>query len=358
MKTILLTLALFWSVNSVAHSLMPPIDIGNIDKAKVESLNNQTFISENNFVFRPIEHPFNMQMYFSEYNEWHLLEEDLLHWSGAMGIDPRVVLTTLAMTSGWNPKSNPSDPELSRYKLDIKQITNYLSQVFYQSINQSLSNDQAISFALSSSLKSSALWPQWVSFYKEWFGEPSSDQSRTKSAQPEMQWPWRAGYNWVPNGPHSHTGSGFPLSSIDVSYDWPRWGGQTYSVTAAHEGYVSVFSRCQLRVTHPDGWATNYYHMDGIDIQHGAWVSKNDRIGTYASQKNIALCQGGSSTGPHLHFSVLFNGRFQSLQNLSLGPYQVDVGRYSYDNNCRYTWMTDKRSNNKRCFWSRIDNPL
>ena len=109
---------------------MPPIDIGNIDKAKVSHSLNQTFISENNFVFRPIEHPFNMQMYFSEYNEWHLLEEDLLHWSGAMGIDPELMLTTLAMTSRLEPKYNPSDPELSRYKLDIKQITNYSHKVF------------------------------------------------------------------------------------------------------------------------------------------------------------------------------------------------------------------------------------
>ncbi|NOH71633.1 M23 family metallopeptidase [Vibrio pectenicida] len=357
MKALLQIVFLLWNTHSFAQSLMPPIDIVKIDQSIIESYAEAPFISEDNFVYRPIQHPFSMQTYFSDYSDWIVLEEDLLHWSGSMGVDPRIILTTLATTSGWSPESEATDSTVIDFKRDIKYLANRLSQLFYYAVDQNLSINQTVAYSILSSLDSNTSWSQWQSFYIEWFGEPISDQSKAESAQPNMQWPWRAGYNWIPNGPHSHTGSGFPLSSVDVSYDWPRWGGQTYSVTAAHDGYVSVFSRCQVRVTHPDGWATNYYHMDGIDIQDGEWVNKNQRIGRYASQKNAALCQGGSSTGPHLHFSVLFNGRFKSLQDLSLGPYRIDVGRYSYDNNCRYTWMTDSRVNNKQCFWSRIDNP-
>ena len=124
----------------------------------------------------------------------------------------------------------------------------------------------------------------------------------------QFQLPWRQGYSWKANGAHSHTGSGYPYSSIDVSYDWPGWGGATYTVTAANSGTVTVFSRCQVRVTAPNGWATNYYHMSGISVRSGDYVAADTPIGTYAGNRNEALCEGGSSTGPHLHFSLLYNG--------------------------------------------------
>ncbi|ELH0900983.1 M23 family peptidase, partial [Vibrio cholerae] len=79
--------------------------------------------------------------------------------------------------------------------------------------------------------------------------------------------------------------------------------------------------------------------------------------GVYASQRSIALCEGGSSTGPHLHFSLLYNGRFQSLQGVRFGPYQIQTGRYSYDNDCRYSWLTDTRNQRKICLFQQVDNP-
>lgn len=141
-----------------------------------------------------------------------------------------------------------------------------------------------------------------------------------------MQWPWRQGYSWVPNGPHAHSGSGFPLSSIDVSYDWPQWGQPTYSVTAAHDGYVTVMSRCQVRVTNPNGWATNYYHMDGIQVGNNQWVTKDTKLGVYASQRSIALCEGGSSTGPHLHFHCFTMAVFNLCKVLDLALIKFKQG--------------------------------
>ncbi|MER1150531.1 elastinolytic metalloprotease LasA, partial [Pseudomonas aeruginosa] len=51
-------------------------------------------------------------------------------------------------------------------------------------------------------------------------------QAKAALAPPSnlMQLPWRQGYSWQPNGAHSNTGSGYPYSSFDASYDWPRWG--------------------------------------------------------------------------------------------------------------------------------------
>ena len=118
-------------------------------------------------------------------------------------------------------------------------------------------------------------------------------QAKAALAPPSnlMQLPWRQGYSWQPNGAHSNSGSGYPYSSFDASYDWPRWGSATYSVVAAHAGTVRVLSRCQVRVTHPSGWATNYYHMDQIQVSNGQQVSADTKLGVYASNINTALCE-------------------------------------------------------------------
>jgi LasA protease len=344
-------------MQGMAHSLMPDIDVGKYDSAFLSGQSMPKLVDDNNFVYRPTVNPFVLSEYFSAYPQWQPLEEALLHWCGAFGVDPRVVLTTIAISKNWSPTLEANALLIDVYRQEIKVVADHLSQMFYHFDKEGALSTNAASYAIASLFGDKKQIIQWQEQYNTWFGKQTTADSLNISAIPQMQWPWRAGYSWTPNGPHSHTGSGYPLSSIDVSYDWPSWGGQTYSVTAAHDGKVSVFSRCQLRVTHPDGWATNYYHMDGIDVRDGDWVDKNQRIGTYASQKNVALCQGGSSTGPHLHFSLLYNGRFQSLQGVSFGPYKIDVGRYNYDSNCSYTWMYDSRSNSRKCFWNRVDNP-
>ncbi|WDE14576.1 peptidoglycan DD-metalloendopeptidase family protein [Thalassomonas haliotis] len=172
-----------------------------------------------------------------------------------------------------------------------------------------------------------------------------------------MQMPWRQGYTWIANGAHSHTGSGYPLSSIDVSYNWPGWGAQTYSVASAHSGWVRVFSACQVRVTNPNGWGTNYYHLDNIEVSDGQWVDGNTKLGIYASGKRNALCQGGSSSGPHLHFSLLYNGAYRSLQGVNLGPYDINVGGYNYDDNCSRFWLWNNQERAYQCAWDKLYNP-
>lgn len=184
-------------------------------------------------------------------------------------------------------------------------------------------------------------------------------QAKAALAPPSnlMQLPWRQGYSWQPNGAHSNSGSGYPYSSFDASYDWPRWGSATYSVVAAHAGTVRVLSRCQVRVTHPSGWATNYYHMDQIQVSNGQQVSADTKLGVYASNINTALCEGGSSTGPHLHFSLLYNGAFVSLQGASFGPYRINVGTSNYDNDCRRYYFYNQSAGTTHCAFRPLYNP-
>ncbi|ODP96295.1 hypothetical protein BGL48_04275 [Salinivibrio sp. SS3] len=319
-------------------------------------------LTESDLVFQPRRHPFNIERFLrAQLPHWQPVSEAIMHWSGASGIDPRILITTLVTNEPAFAQAVTLD-RISELKLQqaAEQTSATLSSLLYHSQPPST---QHAAHVLVSALDDPKDWQVWQTRYKAWFGgqKPLGQQRRaTRSlALPNefMQWPWRQGYAWIPNGPHAHSGSGYPLSSIDVSYDWPRWGNTTYSVTAAHDGYVTVLSRCQVRVTHDNGWATNYYHMDGIQVRNNQWVDKNTKIGTYASQRSVALCQGGSSTGPHLHFSLLKNGRFTSLQNKSLGRLQIQTGRYSYDDDCRYAWLTNTQTGNKTCLWRRISNP-
>ena len=363
-KTSLGLALLCFSGGLYAHQLYPQVDTPNWDpEMLVASQVPDRLISDSGFVYRPYFHPFDIRTFLQQHRpDWQELAESVNHWAGATGVDPRVILTTMAVLTDEVAETVPSAQQ-------VKDVANQLSQRFYHyQDNLTAEQHNAATLAIVRQLQSPGDWQRWQDQYQAWFGSPDVAEPETAPQQAQrstgfapaygfMQWPWRQGYSWIPNGPHAHSGSGFPLSSIDVSYDWPAWGAPTYSVTAAHDGYVTVMSRCQVRVTNHNGWATNYYHMDGIQVANNQWVSKDTKLGVYASQRSTALCEGGSSTGPHLHFSLLYQGRFQSLQGSSLGPYQVQTGRYSYDNNCQYTWLLDQRSQQKVCLWRRVDNP-
>lgn len=366
------------------------------------SLNAVTPISQSAFVYDLARDDFDLTA-FLEQQAPHLVaeEEAILHWSGFASIHPRVMLAL--MEARTSVVTSPTEASLKRpfgtlssevgFKEQLADVTTRLSQRYYnlesqrQSTGQSLlgrpadARQSSATLALASatvensrSLRAEEPLAAFTESYARLFpGAANALQSPEINKEADntegltgyarfvppsnlMQMPWRQGYWWIPNGAHSNTGSGYPLSSIDVSYDWPWWNSRTYSVAAAHSGRVRVFSRCQVRVTHSSGWATNYYHMSGIQVKNGQWVNRNTKLGNYASDRGTALCQGGSSTGPHLHFSLLYNGQYRSLQGVNLGPYKVDVGRYSYDNNCYSFWLYNEYRGRKECAWNKIYN--
>lgn len=158
-----------------------------------------------------------------------------------------------------------------------------------------------------------------------------------------LQLPWTNGQSWFFGGVHTTDGSNVgPMSSLDFYRGGEPWGSDTSTayVVAAHSGTATVFSSCFVRVTSPSGWATNYYHLDGVQVFSGQQVSANQRLAVYANTLAQATCQGGSSTGPHVHFSLLQNGAFTSIDGASLSGYVVHAGRYSYDIDPAFMWMT------------------
>lgn len=353
------------------------------------------------FLYGQDAEAFDLESYLAVNAPFLLNKKELIaHWSGYYSISPKVLLTLMELQSGLI--SAPSKEKLTApfaglskkrgFEKQLRDVLAQLSQRFYgfeayqrkraHLADKALSTDPgtlngataAILGVLQRPSENPAALTQGASLQnfsqqfsqlfnvsaKQMFKFESVEQAAiTAAAIPPstmMQLPWYQGYSWKSNGAHSHTGSGSPYSSIDVSYDWPGWGAQTYSVVAAHSGRVTVFSRCQVRVTNANGWATNYYHMDGVRVSNGENVVNDTKLGVYASNRSNALCQGGSSTGPHLHFSLLYNGRYVSLQGVNLGPFRVNVGSYNYDNACNRFYFYNVIKNNYQCAWSALYN--
>mgnify|MGYP001553161615 CR=1 FL=1 len=56
-----------------------------------------------------------------------------------------------------------------------------------------------------------------------------------------------------------------------------------------------------VEITHGNGYVTRYAHCDELKVELGEMVRKGDAVATIGNS--------GRSTGPHVHFEVLRNGR-------------------------------------------------
>jgi hypothetical protein len=108
-------------------------------------------------------------------------------------------------------------------------------------------------------------------------------------------WPannhWLSGFDWAPQANHSGIDVdgdlGHPIYAADngviVYAGWNNWG----------YGNVVV-------VNHGNGWQTLYAHLDTVGVGCGQSVYQGSVVGTMGST--------GNSTGPHLHFEMMYNG--------------------------------------------------
>jgi hypothetical protein len=108
-------------------------------------------------------------------------------------------------------------------------------------------------------------------------------------------WPannhWLSGFDWAPQANHFGIDVdgdlGHPIYAADngviVYAGWNNWG----------YGNVVV-------VNHGNGWQTLYAHLDTVGVGCGQSVYQGSVIGTMGST--------GNSSGPHLHFEMMYNG--------------------------------------------------
>ncbi|MCJ7679007.1 MAG: LamG domain-containing protein, partial [Anaerolineales bacterium] len=143
-----------------------------------------------------------------------------------------------------------------------------------------------------------------------------------------LQFPFPLADTWGFWGAHSWNGGSAPppYSSLDF-YD----GGGTcaappglYAVASAAGSSVRRGS-CWMEIDHGSGWTTSYYHLQ--NLTSGGPQIRNGRLGSIACE----VCAGGFATGPHVHWSLKFNGAYASLEGVKLSGWTVHVGPTAYD---------------------------
>ncbi len=177
---------------------------------------------------------------------------------------------------------------------------------------------------------------------------PGSDQVTGASPAPSnlLQLPYLQGLSWKFGGVHNTDGTTTftDASSMDFYPSGAVWGIDTSNmwVVAAAAGIPTRYSDCGYKISHSgalnQGWETTYYHLEGAKYLSGS-VNQNDKIGVIANTEAEATCTGGSASGPHVHFSLKYNGAYVAINGTALSGWYVHSGRYSYDVDKNYMWL-------------------
>lgn len=116
---------------------------------------------------------------------------------------------------------------------------------------------------------------------------------------------WPAGTNWV-TSPYGWRidpfGSGQSVfhDGFDIAgpMGTPLYAAESGTVT--HAGWGTGYGY-YVEITHNAGMKTRYGHMNGVSVSVGQQVARGQYIGPMGST--------GWSTGPHVHFEVIVNGK-------------------------------------------------
>lgn len=156
-----------------------------------------------------------------------------------------------------------------------------------------------------------------------------------------FQPPWEIGDTWAGGGVHGDTGAGI-RNALDYWGEYRVWDEDTsqWWVAAMQAGTARVWSICSVSIIHDDGWTTTYYHLENIQLGDFQLVERNEIVSNYANDLATATCQGGSSTGPHLHQAVYHDGDRVEINetNLDFTAYSHHPGVVQYDFDCDNSW--------------------
>jgi len=120
-------------------------------------------------------------------------------------------------------------------------------------------------------------------------------------AAADLGLPYAVGETWtLTGGPHPN-GAGTesrPWSAIDLAFP----GSGVGKVRATDGGIAWVPSDCPnlIRIDHPGGWRTGYYHVVNIRVSNAQVVQR----GQWIADEGMATGCGGFASGPHLHLSL------------------------------------------------------
>lgn len=183
----------------------------------------------------------------------------------------------------------------------------------------------------------------FASFYQNMFGDPWARAERIGDlfppslSQPEMDLPFEVHSPWAfTGGPHGAWEEDGPPAALDFAPAASKTGCNATPtwVLASAPGLV-VRSGNGLVVVDLDGdgaeqtgWNMLYLHVSNQDrVAKGQWVEKNDPIGH-------ASCEGGRSTGTHLHIARKYNGEWIAAEgpmSFVLSGWSAVAGKRPYE---------------------------
>lgn len=159
-------------------------------------------------------------------------------------------------------------------------------------------------------------------------------------AQPDLNLPIPVNEKWnLTNGPHSAWGRYGPRAALDFAppLDRPGCGNSTHWATASAAGRVVragngvVVLDLDMDGYEQTGWALVYMHVANSDrVQVGEVLDADDRVGHPS-------CEGGSSSGIHIHLARKFNGEWVLADGglpFVLSGYRAKNG----EDTCDYAW--------------------
>jgi murein DD-endopeptidase MepM/ murein hydrolase activator NlpD len=276
-------------------------------------------------------------------------------------VGPRLLLAVLEYQSGWVTQANP-EATTRQYPIGIRDswreglylqlawAANNLSRGFYlwrvnavgvwlladgssvpidATINAGTAGVQQM-FAL---LYDRANWDRAVSpegvfqTFGSFFGYPFDYAVEplipAGLTQPEMQLPFEPGVVWAfTGGPHGGWADGSAWAGLDFAPDVNGCEARSEWVTAVADGlvirseYGAVVQDLDGDGLEGTGWTVLYMHIATTErVTVGTYLQAGERIGHPS-------CEGGFSTGTHLHLARRYNGEWIAAdQNI---PFVLD----------------------------------
>lgn len=193
-----------------------------------------------------------------------------------------------------------------------------------------------------------AISPEGFSdLYRKLFGEPwMGDLNFIPGSlkQPFLRLPFLGGKSWAyTGGPHSPWGDGSPLAAIDFAPPAVVGGcSETNEIAVALADGIITRTETGVAVLDLDGdadertgWVIFYLHVASADmVKTGTRLKAGEKVGRPS-------CEGGHSTGTHVHIARKFNGQWIPAD----GPIPFDLeGWLAKDGSAPYKGTLTKYS--------------
>lgn len=266
-------------------------------------------------------------------------------------VNPRLLLTVLEYRSGWVTEINPDeetfdypmrvyDSWLKGLYLQLNYAADLLNRGYYlweiNAISAWILSDDTVvqvdptinagtagvlnwlcDFTTSKDWQTATSENGVFAVYQDFFGYPFTyafdPMIPEDLIQPELQLPFVVGDVWsMTSGPHGGWDSGSAWAALDFAPPGEALGcfASEAWVVASASGEI-IYSQDGTVIQDLDGdgvwqtgWSILYMHIASADrVRVGDYVEAGERIGH-------ASCEGGYSTGTHLHIARRYNGEW------------------------------------------------